>query len=368
MLAKIMPPIGDFHKLADYFVRGKIGNPSTDHVQWVFAQNSPSHDPYQVAKFMEATAALSYRTKKPAYHVMIAWSPDEDPTPELMQDIARKTLDMADLGEHEALVMGHSDTDHKHLHMLINRVHPVTGKAWSTSNDFKRFDRIMKILAEEYKFRPIPAHTFAPEHTFGLPKKPKSPAYYAAKRGAPTNRSQWPKQTSQAFGALISENLDHGTSFDDLEFIVAEHGLSLEEKGHGLVVGNSQAYTKFSALGLKLSAASLAKTRHRRRRSASPLIAGPSSFKTRSVFDVDAVDIARAFQTLGLAPSTAVRDAVLDAQAQRDAKMAKASPTAQMAYELRKSLRTKTALATRKTLSSKRPRRTSKATHSVKSR
>ncbi|MBU2582996.1 MAG: relaxase/mobilization nuclease domain-containing protein [Alphaproteobacteria bacterium] len=55
---------------------------------------------------------------------MPAWNPDEDPLPARMQELARRTLELAELADHQAVVVGHGDTAHRHLHMLINRVHP----------------------------------------------------------------------------------------------------------------------------------------------------------------------------------------------------------------------------------------------------
>lgn len=48
---------------------------------------------------------------------------------------------------HHALVMGHGDKPHAHLHMMINRVHQTTGKAWDTAHDYVRCDRIMRLLS-----------------------------------------------------------------------------------------------------------------------------------------------------------------------------------------------------------------------------
>jgi len=44
--------------------------------------------------------------------------------------------------------------------MMINRVHPGTGKAWHTSQDYLRFDRVMKLLADEQGFVYAPAKRF----------------------------------------------------------------------------------------------------------------------------------------------------------------------------------------------------------------
>lgn len=84
--------------------------------------------------------------------------------------------------------MGHGDKAHAHLHMMINRIHRETGRAWSTSHDYRRFDCIMKQLSDEHGFRYVPPHAFEPERTDGLQQAPSSAARYAAKRGANTNR------------------------------------------------------------------------------------------------------------------------------------------------------------------------------------
>lgn len=193
MLAKVAPPSNDFHALARYLVRGKSANPNPKRVAWLFTHNLPTDDPLLAAKYMEATAQLSARTRKAVYHLMIAWHAKERPTPEVMQDVARKTLQLAGLEEHQALVMGHGDRPHPHLHILLNRVHPGTGRAWKTSQDYAQFDRIMRYLADAHGFTCVPSHTFNPELTDTLPRLPDSPATYAGRRGAQTLRPQWSK-------------------------------------------------------------------------------------------------------------------------------------------------------------------------------
>ena len=259
MLAQIEPARNDFHALAEYLIHGKERPTHPDRVAWCFGWNLATDDPLLAAHYMTATAEFSKRCREPCYHASINWDPDEQPTPEIMQEIARRTLDMAGLGEHQALVMGHGDKPHKHLHLMINRVHPDTGRAWSTSHDYRRFDKIMKQLSDEYGFRYVPPHSFHPDLTDDLPKAPNSNATYAAKRGAPTDRMQWSAEASREFGAAISENLDRASSWEDIEAAVAEHGLTLEAKGQGLAIGDTTGYTKFSKLGLEVTANGLAK-------------------------------------------------------------------------------------------------------------
>lgn len=320
MLAKIAPSSNDFAALARYLVHGKPGTtPHPNRVAWIMAHNLPTDDPELAAAYMTATAALSTRTKKAAYHLMIAWHERERPTPELMQLIAQQTLTLAGLAEHQALIMGHGDKPHPHLHILLNRVHPETGRAWKTNHDFAQFDRIMRQLANDHGCEYTPALTFNPDLTDDLPKGPNSRASYAAKRGAPTRRTQWSKQTSRIISSSLSDDLTHASTVDDITTVMADHGLRLEAKGKGFVVGNDHSYAKLSSLNLQLTA------------HGAPLLTAlakqPRPPRHRSIWTVDGVDIVRAFVTLGLADQDDVKAAIQTATDARQQRRARAETT-----------------------------------------
>ena len=331
MLADIKPTTQDFRKLARYLIHGKTRPTSPDRVAWIIEQNLGTADPELAAAFMQATAAQSRRCTNACYHLVIAWHAREQPSPEHMQAIARATLDRAGLAAHQALIMGHGDKAHPHLHMMINRVSPITGRAWSTAHDYARFDRIMRELAEGTRFAHVPAHRFNPELTEDLPRKPNRKATYAAHRGADTNRTQWSTLQARSFAERINEKLDPASTWDDLHALFAAHGLELEAKGNGHVVGNATSYVKLSALGLQPTAKGLIKRR-------APARPPPSrrAHATRQL--VDAVDLARAFRTLGLADVADVRAAIDAANAPRNARLAKASLIEQLLAGLRQNL------------------------------
>jgi hypothetical protein len=306
VLAKIAPSTNDFNTLARYLVRGKPGTvPDPKRVSWIATQNLPTDDPELAATYMAATAAASQRVRRAAYHLMVAWHANEHPTLDKMREIAFETLTLAGLAEHEALIMGHGDKPHPHLHILLNRVHPATGKAWSTGHDYKLFDAIMRQLSDAHGFRYVPAHTFNDELTDELPRRPNSRATYAGMRGAKTRRLQWSRASSRRFGTDVSEELGKSPSPEELAEIVAKRGLRLERKGQGYVVGNDVSYAKLSRL--KLSSPGKHTARERT----------PSVYGRRDSLPmvlVDAIDIVRALKTIGLAD----RDDLERAIAERD--------------------------------------------------
>lgn len=330
MLARAEPPTNDFLALARYLVHGRERPIHPERVAWSFAQNLPTSDPENAAILMAATAALSKRCRSACYHVMITWAERERPTPEVMQEIALKTLGLANLGEHQALIMGHGDKPHRHLHMMINRVHPETGRAWKTSHDYARLDDIMRQLSGEHGFEYVPAHAFNPDLTEDLPKKPNSRASRAARRGPKTVRPQWSRKSSRRFAERISEKLDQASTWDDLAQLFADEGLELEAKGKGHVVGNAASYTKLSALGLQKTAKGFERQRPARpvRKSRKP--------GSRSILAIDGVEFARALATFGLADKSVIRNAVAEAQGQRSSRIARLPLIAQLLADLYK--------------------------------
>lgn len=339
MLANVVPPTNDFHALARYLVEGDSKPAHPDRVAWILAHNLMTDDPELAAGIMTATAQLSRRCKNAAYHAMIAWAPHEKPTPEIMQEIALKTLGLAGLAEHQALIMGHGDKPHAHLHMLINRVHPDTGRAWDTKHDYALFDRIMRQLSDEYGFQYVPAHRFNPDMTDDQAKKPNKRATRAAKRGARTDRTQWSRKASREFGAHISDRLDRAAGWEDVEAAFAEEGLSLQAKGSGLVVGDATSYTKLSALGLTTTAKGF-----EMRFGGS--FAGRRTSSTDSArpwFAVDAVDIAKGLVAWGLTDASDVRRAIDDSNAERETNLSAVPVAVRMMREM-KQLMSRTSL------------------------
>ena len=102
MLAQLEKPTHDFFALARYLIEGRERPPNPKRVAWTIAENLPTTDPMLAAQYMTATAELSKRCRNACYHSIIAWAQEEQPSPEVMQEVARKTLALAGLGEHQA--------------------------------------------------------------------------------------------------------------------------------------------------------------------------------------------------------------------------------------------------------------------------
>jgi hypothetical protein len=96
------------------------------------------------AAHLKARAGLAPTGRKataPVKTVSLAWVPGQAPTREEMCAAADSFTKVMGWGEHQVLYVAHNDTRHHHLHLIINRVHPDTGR---TLNDWQEKKRAQK--------------------------------------------------------------------------------------------------------------------------------------------------------------------------------------------------------------------------------
>jgi hypothetical protein len=135
----------DFTWLVGYLL-GQERETGPERVEWTTTRNLPTSDPELAARVMRDTAAQNPSTKKPVYHIMLSAAPGDSIDRAMMERMADRVLDRLGLTEHQAVLVAHLDRPHHHLHIMVNRVHPETGRAWSTWQDWAP---VMEVLREE---------------------------------------------------------------------------------------------------------------------------------------------------------------------------------------------------------------------------
>jgi hypothetical protein len=114
---------------------------SDDRVAWMTTRNCAASDPGLAFKEMAATAWDAERLKaaagerlagrpleEPVMTISLSWHPNERPGAEEMEKAADDYLRFMGWNEHQAVYIAHNDTGHAHVHIVLNRVHPETGK------------------------------------------------------------------------------------------------------------------------------------------------------------------------------------------------------------------------------------------------
>lgn len=150
MIPRIAKGGHSFKGAYQYFFHDK-GQATKERVLWTQTENMLTDDPDLAWKVMAYTALEQNRLKeasgqkatgrklqKPVFSYSLAWHPEQNPDQEHMLETARKSLAVLGMTDYETLIVAHRDEPHRHVHIIVNRVHPITGLAAGLSNTKKK--------------------------------------------------------------------------------------------------------------------------------------------------------------------------------------------------------------------------------------
>lgn len=150
MIPKIHAKGSSFKGAAAYLLHDKGRVDSDERVAWVETRNLATDDRDIAWRVMAATAMDQSRLKaeagvkntgrksdKHVMHVSLSWHADEAHTlnHDEMMRAANGALRALGADDRQVMVIAHSDEEHPHVHLLINRVSPENGKHLSSSKE-----------------------------------------------------------------------------------------------------------------------------------------------------------------------------------------------------------------------------------------
>ena len=108
---------------------------------------------------MQGVASLNDRCKDAVCHYELAWPPGERPTRPQWTDSAVQTLKALGYEHHQYMVVAHDDKKHFHIHIMVNKVHPVTLRAPTRYNNWLALDAAARCLEAKYGWAHTPGMT-----------------------------------------------------------------------------------------------------------------------------------------------------------------------------------------------------------------
>lgn len=209
---------GTFRGLANY-LEGE------EKIEFKEVHNLAGDHKDHYVRMMEDTASMS-KAEEPVYHVSLSYSQADNPTKDMMMEDGREVLQNLGLDEHQAVFVAHQDTDHKHLHLMVNRVHPTEGKAWNTFGDRYKLRTIAKEIENHRGYEETRFHN--PDKDLEL----TNGEYHQLKdRGI----EGMPLKAKAEFYQL-DELFDQAKGWEELRQGLSEMGLEIRTKGRGGVV------------------------------------------------------------------------------------------------------------------------------------
>jgi hypothetical protein len=160
MIIRVASNGGSFRGAGQYYLHDKSDDASLDkelkpqsaeRVWFTETRNCMNNDPFRALDEMwgvaEDQAYLKMQAgvkrggrvcEEPVKTMSLSWHKDDAPTPEHMIEAADAFLKHMKWDEHQAVMVGHNDTEHRHIHIILNRVNPDTGR---TLDDFREQKR-----------------------------------------------------------------------------------------------------------------------------------------------------------------------------------------------------------------------------------
>lgn len=147
---------GSFRGLVTYLT-SSLGK--SERLGRVSGTNCISNDVSSAVLEVESVQARNHRARHCTYHLVLSFPTGEEPPVPVLAAIERRACNVLGFTEHQRISVVHHDTDHLHVHVAINRVHPRTHRPHWPSYSKLALDGLCVDLEQEYGLQPTPHRT-----------------------------------------------------------------------------------------------------------------------------------------------------------------------------------------------------------------
>ncbi|MEA2823015.1 MAG: hypothetical protein QOJ86_5019 [Bradyrhizobium sp.] len=160
MVPKLFRSGKSFKKLAAYLLHDADKAETSQRLRWTHTLNLASDDPklavdemlwtYRGADWLKQQAGVASggrHLKHPVRHFSLNWHPSESPSREQMIEAVESFMEHMGWQAHQAILFNHADKQHPHVHVMLNAVHPETGRALDAGFERRR----AQVWAETYE-------------------------------------------------------------------------------------------------------------------------------------------------------------------------------------------------------------------------
>ncbi|WP_338578677.1 TraI/MobA(P) family conjugative relaxase (plasmid) [Brevundimonas olei] len=239
-----------------------------DRVLGARISNCGSNQLSDAIREIGVTQAMNTRSKvDKGYHLVISFPEGERPTQAQLHDIEDHLVAAIGFQDHQRISAIHDDTDHLHVHVAINKVHPTTFRNVTPYMDEPKLMEACIELELKHGLQMVfhgheaerrtgrnlqPDGRLAPDRGDGHGRGEGAGARRAEKMGGRESFERW--LSPELREDLVRVAADAG-SWAELHKGFAERGVAVRPRGAGLVIGtlDGRANVKASSVGAGLS-------------------------------------------------------------------------------------------------------------------
>ncbi|MDL2267286.1 relaxase/mobilization nuclease domain-containing protein [Desulfovibrio sp. OttesenSCG-928-G15] len=217
---------------------------------WSGARNFLAHTPVGRKAEMVSLASESVQSKMPVAHWMLSWQENEQPSQEQLEEAVDVFLERMGLEGHQVIYALHGNTANLHLHIAVNRTHPIMHKVIQPHRgfDIEEAHRIVALLQHK--------QGWASENNPRYMVNSQGDIVRSSRTGkvAPGDKAaNFESATGEKSAQRIAQERGHNiiktaASWAELHRNMAMSGLRFEKKGSGGVVFVGDIAVKASSI------------------------------------------------------------------------------------------------------------------------
>ncbi|OQW45422.1 MAG: hypothetical protein A4C66_01575 [Nitrospira sp. HN-bin3] len=215
-----------------------------ERVGEITVTNCHSDRPDAASLEMLNTQSLNTRAQSDkTYHLIVSFRPGEFPSAQTLRAIEARVCHRLGFGAHQRVSVLHHDTNNVHLHLAINKIHPIRYTLHEPYKAYRAFGELCDRLEDTFHLEPD--------------------NHRVRKTGGENRASDMERQAG--IESLIGwmqrdclKELRSSHSWPALHQVLHRHGLTIQPRGQGLVITDGQGtFVRASSVARDLSKQSL---------------------------------------------------------------------------------------------------------------
>jgi hypothetical protein len=245
MIAKIIPiksvRKSNFSALIQY-----LTNPQdkSERISQIKVSNCYSDDQTAALIEIQNTQEMNKRAKSDkTCHLVLSFPEGERLSHADLNKIEERFCDALGFTGHQRFSVVHDDTNNLHMHIAINKIHPINLTIHNPYYDYKKVAKLCEQIEQEYGLTKV-------NHETVSDKASRVAQEIEARTGVESLLS-WIKRK-------CLDEMKQSGNWQDLHKVLARHGLEIKERGNGFVlVANNGTAVKASSIDRSLSKGNL---------------------------------------------------------------------------------------------------------------
>ncbi|WP_373991706.1 TraI/MobA(P) family conjugative relaxase [Duganella sp. BuS-21] len=223
MIAKHIPmrakKQSDYAGLVRYLLDPQSKN---ERVGQARVTNCESMDPSVAAIEVLNTQSQNQRaTGDKTYHLILSFRAGEEPDAAVLRALEARVCAALGFAEHQRVSVVHHDTDNLHVHVAINKIHPVRHTMNTPFNDHITLGKVCQKLEREFGLQ-------QDNHT-SKKRRAENEVDDMEQHAGIESLLGWIKR--ECWG-----DIQRAGSWEELHAVLSAHGLQLKAQGNGLVI------------------------------------------------------------------------------------------------------------------------------------